>query len=76
MVITVGGHFRMVNSLALEQAGVTKDTKDPVGGKFDRDKNGVPNGGLHETAIQAVIPLYVDEPIKELLELRSQKSKA
>ncbi len=65
MVITVGDHFRMVNSLALKQAGVTKDTKDPVGGKFDRDKNGVPNGGLHETAIKMVIPEDVDLPSRE-----------
>ncbi|MCB2172368.1 amidohydrolase, partial [archaeon] len=65
MVITVGGHFRMVNSLALEQAGITKDTKDPVGGKYDRDETGLPIGGLHETAIGTVIPEEVDEPTRE-----------
>ena len=65
MVITVGGHFRMVNSLALEQAGITKDTKDPVGGKYDRDETGLPIGGLHETAIGTVIPKEVDEPTRE-----------
>ena len=65
MVITVGGHFRMVNSLALEKAGVTKDTADPVGGKFDRDETGLPIGGLHETAIKVVIPEEVDLPTRE-----------
>ena len=65
MVITVGDHFRMVNSLALKQANVTEDTKDPVSGKFDRDKKGVPNGGLHETAIKAVVPEEVDIPDRE-----------
>ncbi len=65
MVITVGGHFRMVNSHALEQAGVTKETEDPVGGKFDRDETGLPIGGLHEKAIKLVIPEEVDLPTRE-----------
>lgn len=53
---TVGGHFSMANSLAFENAGVSKDTPDPVGGKFDRDDSGIPVGGLHETAIDAIRP--------------------
>jgi len=65
MVITIGGHFRMVNSHALEKAGVTRETEDPVGGKFDRDETGLPIGGLHETAIKIVIPEIVDEPTRE-----------
>ncbi|MHA2214178.1 MAG: amidohydrolase family protein, partial [Candidatus Thorarchaeota archaeon] len=35
MVTTVGGHFWMANSKAFEMAEVTKDSPDPVGGKFD-----------------------------------------
>ena len=65
MVITVGGHFRMVNSLALEQVGITRKTEDPVGGKFDRDKTGLPIGGLHETAIKMVISEEVDLPTRK-----------
>jgi len=65
MVITVGDHFRMVNSLALEMAGITKETEDPVGGRFDRDEEGIPNGGLHEAAIEMVIPKEVDTPTRE-----------
>ncbi len=65
MVTTVGDHFRMANSKALELAGISKDTEDPVGGKFDRDEKGVPSGGLHETAIQMVLPPEVASPTRE-----------
>jgi len=56
-ISTVGGHFYMVNSRALEMAGVTKETPDPVGGKFDRDpETGELTGGLHEKATDVVMP--------------------
>jgi predicted amidohydrolase YtcJ len=39
------GHGHVVNSYALEKAGITKDTPDPTGGGvMGRDKNGEPNG--------------------------------
>jgi predicted amidohydrolase YtcJ len=42
-------------------AGVTKETPDPVGGKFDRDpETGDVTGGLHEEAINVIRP---DGPI-------------
>jgi len=44
------GHVSVVNSLALNNAGITKDTPDPAGGGFDRDENGVPNGICREGA--------------------------
>ena len=44
------GHVSVVNSLALENAGITKDTPDPPGGGFDRDENGTPNGICREGA--------------------------
>lgn len=34
------GHVFVVNTLALSQAGITKHTRDPRGGAFDRDKKG------------------------------------
>ena len=56
IISTVGGHFSMANSKAFEMAGVTKDTPDPVGGKFDRDpETGEKTGGLHEQAIQMIM---------------------
>jgi predicted amidohydrolase YtcJ len=45
IIITHGsGHITVVNSYVLQAAGVTKDTKDPVGGALDRDPDGTPNG--------------------------------
>jgi len=60
LISTVGGHFYMANSKAFEDAGVSKDTPDPVGGKFDRDpETGEVTGGIHEKALDMVCP----EPI-------------
>ncbi len=44
MLINMGGHMAVVNSLALEMAGVTAKTKDPGNGRFMREDNGEPNG--------------------------------
>jgi predicted amidohydrolase YtcJ len=48
------GHFAMANTKALELAGVTGDTKDPVGGKIYRDDNGDATGVLEEKAMALV----------------------
>jgi len=48
------GHFAMANSKALQLAGITKTTKDPVGGKIWRDADGDATGVLEETAIDLV----------------------
>lgn len=61
-ISTVGGHFFIMNSKAYEMAGVTKETQDPVGGKFDRDTKGEITGGAHEKAIDLVIPREAQEP--------------
>lgn len=44
------GHSMWVNSKALEQAGITKDTPDPVGGVIERNAAGDPWGSLKESA--------------------------
>lgn len=57
LISTVGGHFYMANSLAFDMAGVTKDTPDPIGGKFDRDtETGELVGGVHEKALDLIRP--------------------
>ena len=63
---TVGGHFSVANSYAFKQAGVTKDTPDPVGGRFDRDATGEMTGGLHEKAIDMVLPESTSQPTREM----------
>lgn len=47
-------HSLWVNSAALKQAGITRDTKDPDGGAIDRDGRGEPTGLLRETAMGLV----------------------
>jgi len=44
------GHLTVVNSYILNASGITKDTKDPPGGSFDRDPDGTPNGVVREAA--------------------------
>lgn len=44
MLINQGGHMAVVNSLALEMAGVTAKTPDPSNGRFLREANDEPNG--------------------------------
>jgi predicted amidohydrolase YtcJ len=54
MIVNGSGHLSAVNSLALELAGVTRATADPVGGHFVRDEHGEATGVLHETAQEPV----------------------
>lgn len=49
MMVRACGHSIWVNSLALEQAGVTRTTADPYGGQIDKDPaSGEPTGMLRE----------------------------
>ena len=44
------GHNGVANSLALNKAGITRDTPDPHHGKIERDEKGEPTGLLRESA--------------------------
>ncbi|MBN1146600.1 MAG: amidohydrolase [Anaerolineales bacterium] len=44
MLINQGGHMAVVNSMALEMAGVNANTADPGTGRFMREDNGEPSG--------------------------------
>ncbi len=62
LLTRVDGHVAVANSLALQQAGVTRATPDPPGGEIQRDSlTGEPTGLLKETAMglvaRAVPPL-------------------
>jgi len=66
LISTVGGHFSIANSRAFEMAGVTSDTPDPVGGKFDRDpETGEMTGGVHETAEDVLRPEGPSPPSRD-----------
>lgn len=48
-------HTALVNSLALQAAGITKDTPDPAGGVIDHFENGEPNGVLYENSAMDLV---------------------
>jgi hypothetical protein len=59
----IDGHATWLNSKALHAAGITKDTKDPNGGRIERDAAGNPSGVLVDKAmdlVEAVIPKLND----------------
>ena len=64
-------HSALVNSKALEIAGIDKDTPDPAGGKIVRDpRTGFPTGILLENAMDLVVakipPLAPEERVRAL----------
>jgi predicted amidohydrolase YtcJ len=68
------GHVAIVNTAALELAGIGPGTPDPSGGSLDRDERG-PNGILRETATELVSQAVGDrsvglDPADVLLSLR------
>ncbi|MEG0919819.1 MAG: amidohydrolase [Comamonas sp.] len=48
-------HSGICNTRALELAGITQATPDPMGGHFGRDAEGIPNGVLTELAANSVV---------------------
>lgn len=61
------GHMVMVNSRALELAGITAKTPDPAGGEIVRDGKGRLVGVLRENAIDLVRKIMPPEDSPELL---------
>ncbi len=63
------GHRLWVNSKALELAGITKDTPNPVGGEIGKEPDtGEPNGRLYEQAerlVEDIVPPWTEEQQKE-----------
>jgi predicted amidohydrolase YtcJ len=66
-----GGHNSVANSLALEIAGVTKETGQPAGGHIAKDETGELTGRLDEIAamdmVKGIIPSPTGEEEIELL---------
>ncbi|MCG8581481.1 MAG: amidohydrolase, partial [Bacteroidales bacterium] len=55
----VSGHAALVNTKALELLNITKDTPDPKGGHFVKDKDGELTGILRESAANVVYEEYL-----------------
>ena len=60
------GHMLLANSVALELAGVTRETPDPPGGTIVRDARGEPTGVLKDEAMALV---YGVQPAASLEEM-------
>ena len=56
-VMSSFGHTALINSRALQLAGVTARSVDPLGGKISRDSLGNPTGILEDAAQEAVAKL-------------------
>jgi predicted amidohydrolase YtcJ len=68
----VDGHIGVANTRALQLASVTVASRDPEGGKIDRDDAGTPNGILREKAqnlVLTVIPKPTHEKRRHAIEL-------
>ncbi|TCP21077.1 hypothetical protein EV207_14627 [Scopulibacillus darangshiensis] len=76
MIRRADGHIAVVNSVALERAGITKDTPNPPGGQIDKDADGEPTGVLRENAkdlVFEVMPVQTfEDNAFDLAELSSK----
>jgi predicted amidohydrolase YtcJ len=66
-------HAAWVNSVALERAGVTAGTADPVSGRIDRHPDGEPVGALQEGAMDLIKVPPMTSPQKLEGLLRAQE---
>ena len=57
----------LVNSKALEIAGITKDTADPEDGLFIRDEFGVPTGYLMDGAQNLIFKHIPETSLQQLV---------
>ena len=68
----VDGHLAVANTRALQLANVTLASRDPQGGRIDRDANGQPTGILRDAAqgaVRAVIPVPTREMRRQGIEV-------
>lgn len=65
-VSRLDGHMGLANSYALKQAGITKETKDPIGGLIERDPvTGEPTGILKDNAMDLIFSIIPEHSEKE-----------
>lgn len=72
------GVSALVNSKAMELAGVTRDTPDPEGGRFERELDGTPTGYVLANAMNVfreILPPETDAYLKDNL-LRGLRANA
>lgn len=69
------GHAAVANTLALQMAGITCETPDPPGGRYEREADGHPNGVLleppaFEPVARLVPPPSLDEQTGALRDIQ------
>lgn len=71
-------HGAWVNSKLLEVFNITKDTPDPINGKYYREEDGSPSGYLHEAAmipiLEKIYSSISDEEIAESVKVFQKKA--
>lgn len=71
------GHGCIVNSSALKKAGISRATKNPLGGTIEKDQGGDPTGRLFESALYGPWNVMMQELTSEEFEqaiIKSSKS--
>jgi len=72
----VDGHAALVNTAAMKAAGLTRESKDPPGGRIIRDARGAPTGVLVDRAMGLVsraIPPDTDAQMAEQIRLADRE---
>ncbi len=68
-IMQQGGHYGSANSVALQIAGITADTPDPVGGVIGRDADGEPDGVFYNhramDLVRLHVPVYTQDMVRE-----------
>jgi predicted amidohydrolase YtcJ len=64
-LVRIDGHIAAANTRALQLGSITIASRDPQGGKIDRNENGEPTGVLRETA-QATVVAVIPKPTHRL----------
>jgi predicted amidohydrolase YtcJ len=78
LVTRYDGHMAVANILAIRLAGITRETKDPLGGTIVRDKDGNPTGLLKDAAmdlVDRVIPPPSDERLLRMVRAGMQEAR-
>lgn len=66
-ILQQGGHYGSANSLALQMAGITAETPDPVGGVIERDASGEPTGVFYNHRAMDLLRLHIPRPTTDNL---------
>ena len=62
-----GGHYGSANSVALQLAGITSSTPDPVGGVIERDASGEPTGVFYNHRAMDILRRVAPIPSPEMV---------